>query len=691
MSALVDRISRLSPARLALLALELQEKLDTLEKKNREPIAIVGMACRLPGGADSPEQLWELLRNGVDAISVVPDRFDVEAVYDPDITTPGRTVTRWGGFIRGVDLFDAALFGITPREAMSLDPQQRLLLETVWEALENGGIAPDGLHDTPTGVFVGIGTSDYAQVLSQAGSLSDIDAYRGTGCISHSPASGRIAYALGLRGPAISVDTACSASLVAVHLACQALRAGECRMALAGGVNVILTPDLFIAHSKAGMMAPDGRCKTFDARADGWVRAEGCGVVALKSLSDAEADGDRVLAIIRGSAVNQDGRSNGLTAPNGPAQEAVIRDALTRGAVSADDISYVEAHGTGTELGDPIELHAVGAVLCGGRSADDALDVGSLKANLGHLEAAAGVASLIKVVLSLRHRTLPPQLHFSTPNPHIDWARFPLRVPTTPSEWRSRNGRRIGGVSSFGFSGTNAHVVVEEAPAVARARPAVARPGHVLTLAGKSDAAVRALAARYAAALAEPGAAELGDVCFTANVGRAQLAERVAVVAESAAEARMRLLGVAAGETAPGVVRGTVRGSARPRVAWLFTGQGAQYPGMGRALYETAPVFRAALERCDAALRGELATPLLDVLYGAAGARIHETAYTQPALCAVEYALAELWRSWGVEPGAVLGHSVGEYVAACVAGVFPVETALRLVAARGRLMQALPP
>src|SRR5688572_20902205 len=370
MSALSDRIAKLSPPKLALLALELQDKLDAAESRSHEPLAVIGIGCRLPGGANSPAEYWRLLSAGVDAVTEVPRaRFNIDDVYDPDPDAAGRSVTRWGGFIDEVDRFDAALFGIAPREAVSLDPQQRLLLETAWAALEDAGHAPDRLHDSETGVFVGIGTSDYAHLLNQSGDLSAVDAYRATGCISHSPASGRISYALGLRGPAVSVDTACSSSLVAVHLACQALQLDECRMALAGGANVILTPELFVSLSKAGMMARDGRCKTFDAAADGFVRGEGCGIVVLKRLSDACADGDRILALIRGSATNQDGRSNGLTAPSGPAQAAVIRDALTRAGVPPDDVSYVETHGTGTELGDPIELHAIGEALCGSRSA----------------------------------------------------------------------------------------------------------------------------------------------------------------------------------------------------------------------------------------------------------------------------------------------------------------------------------
>jgi acyl transferase domain-containing protein/SAM-dependent methyltransferase len=692
MSDLTDRIAKLSPKRLALLALELQDRVDALERQAREPIAVVGMACRLPG-ANSPGEYWRLLRDGVDAVrEVPPDRWNASRYFDADRDAPGKMVTRWGGFIDEIDRFDAALFGISPREAATLDPQQRLLLETAWAALEDAGHAPDRLRGSQGGVFVGIGTSDYALLVSQATALADVDAYRATGCMSHSPAAGRISYVLGLQGPSVAIDTACSSSLVAVHLACQSLRLDECTVALAGGVNAILLPELGISLSKAGMMARDGRCKTFDAAADGFVRGEGCGMVVLKRLSRAEADGDRILAIIRGTASNQDGRSNGLTAPNGPAQEGVIREALARADVRPGDVSYVETHGTGTELGDPIEVRAIGAVLGVNRPHGDRLRLGSVKTNIGHLEATAGVASLIKLVLALQHRTIPPSLHFTTPNPHIPWDEFPIEVATALTPWEPRSGRRIGGVSSFGFSGTNAHLVVEEAPASTAAAPAPAlapRDAFVLTLSGKTADAVHALAARYAARLAADDVS-LGDLCFTAGAGRAQLVHRAAIVTHSRTELAAQLAALAAERAPPGVLTGDTRAASRPRVAFLFTGQGAQYAGMGRVLYASQPVFRAALDACAAGLAGQLARPLIDLLYGDGSAEIDDTAHAQPALFAIEYALASMWASWGVQPGAVLGHSVGEYAAAVIAGAVSLDDALRLVATRGRLLQSLP-
>ncbi len=691
MSDFLERIAKLPPKRLALLAAELQERLERVERAQTAPIAIVGTACRFPGGADDPERFWRLLQDGVDAVTTVPaERFDVEAVYDARPEAPGKIATRHGAFLTNVDRFDAALFGIAPREAQSMDPQQRLVLETAWEALEDAAYAPDRLAGSRTGVFVGICNLDYYQMVMRQDPAA-LDAYVATGG-SHSVAAGRVAYVLGLAGPNLAVDTACSSSLVAVHLACQSLRTGESRMALAAGVNLVLLPDTTMLLSRARMMAPDGRCKTFDAAADGFVRGEGCGVVVLKRLADALADGDRVLAVIRGSALSQDGRSNGLTAPSGPAQEAVIRDALAGAGLTPADVGYVEAHGTGTSLGDPIEVRALGAVFGPGRPADRPLMVGSVKTNIGHLESAAGLAGLVKVVLALRHAEIPPHLHLRTPSPHIPWDGLPLTVPTRRTAWeRPPGGRRIAGVSSFGFSGTNVHVVVEEAPAPVSPESGIERPRHLLTLSARHPDTLREAAARLAAHLERQPAPSLPDVCFTAGVGRAQLAHRLALPVAALDEARAMLARVAAGETPPEAISGRV-GAAVPEPVFLFTGQGAQRVGMARELYETQPVFREALERCDALLRDRLERPLLSVLYPASGetSPLDDTAYAQPALFAVEWALAELWRAWGVTPAAVLGHSVGEYVAACVAGMCSLEDGLALVAERGRLMQALP-
>jgi acyl transferase domain-containing protein/acyl carrier protein len=685
-SDFLDRVSKMSPKRLALLALELQGRVEALEGAAPEPLAVVGLGCRFPGGADSPAAFWELLRRGDDAITEVPrDRWDVDAYYDPDPDVPGKMATRFGGFLRDVDRFDAQFFGITPREAASMDPQQRLLLEVAWEALEDAGQAPDALTGSATGVFVGMCNADYFHRIVR-GDPAGLDAYVATGG-AHSVAAGRVAYLLGLQGPNVAIDTACSSSLVAVHLACQSLRSGECRMALAGGVNLILAPETTIILSRAHMMAPDGRCKAFDARADGFVRAEGCGLVVLKRLSDARADGDRVLAVIRGTAVNQDGRSNGLTAPNGPAQEAVVRAALANARLAPHQVAYVEAHGTGTSLGDPIEMRALGAALGAGRASDRPVLVGSLKTNIGHLESAAGVAGLIKVILALQHGEIPAQLHFQTPNPYIPWAELPVAVASEARPWPA--GLHVAGVSSFGFSGTNVHLIVEAAPAPAAPAQAPAQPAHVLALSARSEAALRALAGRWAEWL-DPAPAPLADLCATASSGRATFDHRLAVTAETPEQARERLRAFAEHRDAPGVITGRARRSRTPEVAFLFPGQGAQYAGMGRALYAASEVFRAAVERVGAALGAEEATRLRAVVQEAETTGVDETATAQVALFAVEWGLAEVWRAWGVRPAVVVGHSVGEFAAACVAGVMEVEAAARLVAARGRLMGALP-
>ena len=691
MSDFLDRISKLSPKRLALLALELHEKAEAAGTHSNEPIAVIGMGCRFPGGATSPEAFWELLEAGRDAIRDVPaDRWDKDALFDADPDAPARMSVRNGGFLDDVAGFDPAFFGISPREALTMDPQQRLLMEVSWEALEQAGLSPEGLAGSPTGVFFGLCNSDHFHRVLQRGSDS-IDAYIASGN-AHSVASGRVSYFLGLQGPALSIDTACSSSLVALHVACQSLRSGESRTALAGGVNLMCSPETTIALTKAHMLAPDGRCKTFDAAADGFARGEGCGVLVLKRLSHAQADGDRVLAVIRGSAANQDGRSGGLTVPNGPAQEAVIRAALADAGVAPADIGYVEAHGTGTSLGDPIEVRALAGALGPGRDAASPLLIGSVKTNIGHLESAAGVAGVIKVILALQHGRIPRHLHFSEPSPHIAWSQYPVSVTRDGHHWPRGDRPRLAGVSSFGFSGTNAHVVIEEAPAPVAAPSGDQRPVHCLPLSARSEAALRALAARFADALA--AGAPLADVAHTAGVGRSHFAERLAVVASDAQEARAALQAFAQGREHPALQRGSATPGVAPEVVFLYTGQGSQYPGMSEALYAASPVYRDIIDRCDSLLGADAqGRTLKSVLHAgpAEGAPIHETAWTQPALFAVEYALTQLWRSWGIEPAAVIGHSVGEYVAACVAGVFTLEEGLKLIAERGRLMQALPP
>ncbi|SRR5579862_104310 len=526
---------QLAPMQQAILDIRsLRTRLEASELRQRAPVAIVGMACRFPGGADTLRSYWRLLSEGIDAVGEIPaDRWDPSAWYDPNPDAPGKMSTRWGGFLRDVDRFDAEFFGISDREAVSIDPQHRLLLEVAFEALEDAGLPAQSLFGTSAGVFVGISSFDYGQLRGQTGDRSEMDAYHATG-VAHSAASGRLAYYLGLQGPSLSIDTACSSSLVAVHLACQSLRAGECRAALAGGVNLILSPEIHIALSKARMMAPDGRCKAFDDRADGFVRSEGCGIVVLKLLNDALADGDRIHAVIRGSACNQDGRSSGLTAPNGPSQTAVLRAAWRAAGVQPGQLGYVETHGTGTALGDPIEAGALAAALEG---APGALPLGSVKTNLGHMEAAAGIGGLIKTALALENEELPPNLHFQTPSRNVVWDR--LKVVREKTAWPRGSKPRLAGVSSFGFSGTNVHIVLEEAPPPAPAETRPERSCHLLTLSALGEPALREVAARYAAALRT--GCSLADFAYTANAGRSHFPHRAAVVAASAEEAAAML------------------------------------------------------------------------------------------------------------------------------------------------------
>ncbi len=669
-----------------------------------EPIAIIGLGCRFPG-ADNPEAFWQLMRNGGDAIAdIPPERWDIERFYDPTPATAKKMYSRQGGFLKNVDQFDPQFFRISPLEATYLDPQQRLLLEVTWEALENAAIVPETLAGSQSGVFIGISDVDYHRLAYQ--SSANLTAYVGTGN-STSIAANRLSYLFDLRGPSLSVDTACSSSLVAVHLACQSLQNQESNLCLVGGVNLILSPETTVVFSQARMMAPDSRCKTFDARADGYVRSEGCGVVVLKRLRDAIQDGDRVLAVIEGSAVNQDGLSNGLTAPNGPAQQAVIRQALANAQVKPAQISYVEAHGTGTELGDPIEVKSLKAVLGEKRSLDQTCWLGSVKTNIGHLEAAAGMAGLIKVVLCLQHQEIPPNLHFKTLNPYISLADTAFAIPTQAQPWRTKppkpgeNGveRRLAGISSFGFGGTNSHVILSEAPVTVKnnqqnGQKLMERPWHLLTLSAKNEEALKALVHCYQKYLADHPEIPLADVCFTANSRRSHFNHRLGVVARDRLEMLQKLENFSNQERMREPK--SINKKKKPKIVFLFAGQGSQYVGMGRQLYETQPIFRQTLDRCAEILRPHLDQPLLEILYPAdleaetASFYLEQTAYTQPTLFAFEYALAQLWRSWGIEPAAVIGHSVGEYVAATVAGALSLEEGLTLIAKRAKLMQSLP-
>ncbi len=584
-----------SPIKRALLAIEdLQAKLDAVEYAKTEPIAIIGMGCRFPGGADSPQAFWQMLHDGVDAVGEVPaDRWDIDAYYDPDPNAPGKMYTRQGGFLSGVDSFNPQFFGISAREATSLDPQQRLLLEVGWEALENANQAPDQLLNSLTGVFIGICANDYGSLL-WGEDFTQVDAFSATGN-ALSVAAGRLSYMLGLKGPSLAVDTACSSSLVAVHLACQHLRQRECNLALAGGVNLLLMPNSTIAFSRTRMLAKSGNCQTFDAAANGYVRGEGCGAIVLKRLSDAVAAEDNILAVIRGSAVNHNGRSSSLIAPNGLSQQAVIQKALENSHLDPTQVGYVEVQGTSTSLGEPIEVEALSAVYGKNRSPNQPLVIGSVKTNIGHLEAASGIASLIKVILAIQHGEIPAHLHFQQPNPYIEWDRLPVKVPQSRIPWIRGEKPRCAGVSAFGFSGTNAHLVLTEAPIKTQNLVASPdRPLHLLALSAKTEESLVLLAEQYAKHLANNPDLALGDICFTANTGRSHFQHRLSLIASSSNELGEKLAAFSSGKIE--LMQG--KATANPQIAFIFPGEDFDYLNI-RQLYETQPTFRAAFDYCQ--------------------------------------------------------------------------------------------
>jgi phthiocerol/phenolphthiocerol synthesis type-I polyketide synthase D len=678
MKTTFDRISAMTAEQRGALS----EQFDKAARiSGAEPVAVIGIGCRLPGGIAGPEQYWEFLDSGSDAVTVVPaDRWDAEAYYDPDPMAPGRMPTKWGAFINDVAGFDSEFFGITPREAVSMDPQQRVALEVAWEALENAGLAPDKLGETRAAVMLGVYYNEYQSLVAQ--NINTIDAYSATGN-AHSVTVGRIAYLLGLRGPAVAVDTACSSSLVSVHLACQSLRMRESDLALAGGVNLALRPETQLALGKWGMLSPRGKCNPFDAQADGFVRGEGAGMVVLKRLTDAVRDGDRVLAVVRGSALNQDGRSNGLTAPNAPAQREVIARALRAADVTAASVNFVETHGTGTALGDPIEFDALAAAY--GRG-DTPCALGAVKSNFGHLEAAAGITGLIKAVLALRHSRIPPNLNFTEWNPAIDPSGTRFFIPTTSVPWPATDGPRRAAVSSFGLGGTNAHIVLEQGPTPVAPARATIPTVTTMVVSGKTPQRVAAAAGVLADWMQGAGAVvPLADTAASLN-HRSRYGIVATVSARDHAEAVAGLRALAAGQPGPGVVA-SHEASPGPGTVFVYSGQGAQWAGMGRQLLADEPAFAAAIDALEPVFVDKVGFSLRHVLE--VGEPLTGIARIQPVLVGIQLALTALWRSYGVEPDAVIGHSMGEVTAAVVAGALTPAEGLDVIATRSRLMSRL--
>ncbi|MFE0425726.1 type I polyketide synthase, partial [Streptomyces sp. NPDC058953] len=667
----------------------LRRQNQALVDRASEPLAIVGMSCRFPGGVTSPEELWDLVAAGRDAISEFPDDrgWDLDRLYHPDPDHPGTAYTREGGFVSRIADFDAEFFGITPREALSMDPQQRVLLEGAWEAFEDAGIDPTSLRGSDTGVFVGTMHSDYQYIAGTSDRHEEIEGYLMISSAA-SVASGRISYTFGFEGPAVTVDTACSASLVAIAQACASLRSRECSLAVTGGITVLSRPNIFTEFSRQRAISADGRCKAYSAAADGVGWGEGSGLLLLERLSDARRNGHRILGLVRGAAVNQDGASNGLTAPNGPSQERVIRAALANAGLRPSDVDAVEGHGTGTTLGDPIEAEALLATY-GREREGEPLWLGSVKSNIGHTQAAAGVAGVIKMVMAMQNGVVPPTLHATEPSPHVDWASGAIRLPNEASEWPDSERPRRAGVSSFGISGTNAHVILEEAPVgdEVSTDTGVVAPLSVVPVpvSARSEAALREQADRLRALLIARPDMSVTDTGFSAATTRAHLEHRAVVVATDRGSLLSGLSALSTGEPVDHVVTG------RPvagKTVFVFPGQGSQWDGMAVELLDTSPVFASRMAECAQALEPFVDWSLDDVLRGVEGApTLERVDVVQPALWAVMVSLAALWRSYGVEPSAVVGHSQGEIAAACVAGGLSLEDGARIVALRSRLVR----
>lgn len=676
-------VETLSAVKLALAIKTLQNQQPNLELLDSQPIAVVGIGCRFPGKVRNAEEYWQLLRRGDNAITEIPvDRWQADSYYSSDQYAEGKMNTRWGGFIEDFDHFDASFFRISPSEATAMDPQQRLSLEVVWEALWDAGIAPDRLAGTATGIFIGIYGSDQARSLLEK--KEGIGAHTCAG-ISHSMASGRISFLLNLHGPSVSIDTACSSSLVAVHQACQSIRAGGCRQAIAGGVSLKIRPEHYLCLSKLGMTSPTGACRTFDAEANGFVPGEGCGIVVLKPLIDAIKENCRIYAVIRGTAVNHNGRTSALTAPSGLAQQEVIRAAIKNARIAPSDISFIETHGTGTALGDPIEVEALAETIGRPHSTGQSCALGSVKTNFGHLEAASGVAGFIKTCLALHHGEIPPNLHFKRCNPNLSLEGTRFFVPVAPTPWPSSERGRFAGVSSFGFSGTNAHIVLEDAPRVPnRPIPEVSATSttYVLPISAVTSDACDASARKWRDFFTnEETSSSLHAVCHSAAVRRSHYRERLALVSDSAAGMSKLLDDYLAGATSPSIHRGRVRQGAQ-KIAFVFPRDMSRVSQMSRDLCSRFPSFLAFLDECDREIRICARWSAKDLIHGPES-KLEDPLYREPVLFAVEVALARLWGSWDVTPAAVIGQGLGEIAAAHIAGALPLDIAVRTAVLRG--------